>query len=56
MIRDIESPQVARDVARRVKRGRRALVVKSMKCPAETCELKVHLSVMLLRFWILIRE
>lgn len=33
MIRDIESPQVARDVARRVKRGRRALVVKSMKCP-----------------------
>ena len=33
MIRDIESPHVARDVARRVKRGRRALVVKSMKCP-----------------------
>lgn len=33
MIRDIDSPQVARDVARRVRRGRRALVVKSMKCP-----------------------
>jgi len=33
MIRDTDSPHVARDVARRVRRGRRALVVKSMKCP-----------------------
>lgn len=33
MIRDTDIPQVARDVARRVRRGRRALVVKSMKCP-----------------------
>lgn len=33
MIRDIESPSFARDVARRIRRGRRALVVKSMKSP-----------------------
>ncbi|MHC2146483.1 TnsA endonuclease N-terminal domain-containing protein [Pseudomonas sp. 210_17 TE3656] len=31
MIRDIDSPTFARDVARRVHRGRRALVLKSLK-------------------------
>lgn len=31
MIRDTDSPISARDVARRVRRGRRALVLKSLK-------------------------
>ncbi|TDV58893.1 TnsA endonuclease N-terminal domain-containing protein [Pseudomonas sp. LP_7_YM] len=33
MIRDIDSSNFARDVSRRTRRGRRALVIKSTKCP-----------------------